>query len=340
MSTQNHKLDDLGGSLKGLTASVEQTMVAVHSLNVYILNSHTLAKYQHEFPTLRHSLKHHWIGIAEVLQQLCNVIDQLVFLGSSIENESDQECIAFLKELDEPSNAASIGLRAAITRNDEILTKFESSSSKSVLQRRHNGELMVGPELIAPPVSPGLSSETSEFVRNSLAAANPAGAPSAIAALSSLKDTRQHLTAILQFWTTLQLNFRAIFTGITQNYGRVLEEKFKSNLASWKADRQDLRDAVPHILRYVDAISIEALPTARRSSSYPFTSASKMFKSALVNAPPGIPLLTALDSRPQIMRAPSLNVDSTVPGFANAGSCSREAPHLPWWKKILRKQRR
>jgi len=151
MSIQDHKPDDLRDSLRGLTTSVEQTMVALHSLNVYILNSHTFEKCRHEFPTLRHSLKHHWIGITEVLQQLYNVIDQLIFMSSSIEGESDDECIAFLKELDEPSNAASISLRGAIMRNEEILTKFETSGSKFVLQRRHNADLVVVPEFIAPP---------------------------------------------------------------------------------------------------------------------------------------------------------------------------------------------
>ena len=150
MSIQDHKQGDLRDSLRGLTTSVEQTMVALHSLNVYILNSRTFEKYRHEFPTLRHSLKHHWIGITEVLQQLYNIIDQLVFMSSSIEGESDHECIAFLKELDEPSNTASINLRGAIMRNEEILTKFETSGSKFVLQRRHNVDLMVVPEFIAP----------------------------------------------------------------------------------------------------------------------------------------------------------------------------------------------
>jgi len=209
--------------------------------------------------------------------------------------------------------------------------------------------------LIFGPVTPGLSAETSQFVRNSLAAANPAGVPSAIAALSSLKDTQLHLTAILESWTTLWSNCRTILAGATQNYRQVLEEIFKNNRTSWEADRQDLRDAIPHILRLVDAISIAALPTPRRSSSHPLPSASDMFKSALVYTRP---FLRAPDSRPQsttrpqIMRAASsLSLNSTVPvsntlaplGSRQSTSADTGLPRdkatnsaPTWWKRVFR----
>lgn len=190
-------------------------------------------------------------------------------------------------------------------------------------------------------------------MRNSLAAANPAGVPSAIAVLSSLKDTQLHLTAILQFWTTLWSNCRIILTGATQNYRQVLEEIFKNNRASWEADRQDLRDAIPHILRSVDAISIAALSTPRRSSSHPLPSASNMFRSALVYTRP---FLRASDSRPQstirpqvMPAASSLRLNSTVPvsttlaplgppTFADMGLPRDEATDSAptWWKRIFR----
>lgn len=211
--------------------------------------------------------------------------------------------------------------------------------------------------LIFGLVVPGLSPATSQFVRNSLATANPAGVPSAIAAFSSLKETQLHLTAIFQFWTTMWSNCRTILAGATQNYRQVLEEILKNNRASWEADRQDLRDAIPHILRSVDAISIAALPTPGRSSSHPLPSASNKFKSALLYTRP---FLRAPDSRsqsttrPQIMQASSSSsLNSTVPvpslsttlaplgsrqsTLADAGLSRDEATNSApsWWKRIF-----